>query len=77
MKLWRNILVMTAAMLSLASCSSNDNDQEKPFSCASGSANLGSSLLQEAKESMTAVITRMFLQSFIVSIYVLLFPSSY
>ena len=31
MKLWRNILVMTAAMLSLASCSSNDNDQEKPF----------------------------------------------
>ena len=31
MKLWRNILVMTAVMLSLASCSSNDNDQEKPF----------------------------------------------
>ena len=31
MKLWRNILVMTAAMLFLASCSSNDNDQEKPF----------------------------------------------
>ncbi len=31
MKLWRNILVMTAAMLSLASCSSNDSEQEKPF----------------------------------------------
>ena len=31
MKLWRIILVMTAAMLSLASCSSDDNDQEKPF----------------------------------------------
>ena len=30
MKLWRNILVMTAAMLSLASCSS-DNEQEKPY----------------------------------------------
>ena len=26
MKFWRNILVMTAAMLSLASCSSDDND---------------------------------------------------
>ena len=26
MKLWRNILVMTAAMLSLASCSSDDED---------------------------------------------------
>ena len=25
MKLWRNILVMTAAMLSLASCSSDDD----------------------------------------------------
>ena len=31
MKLWRNILVMTAAMLSLVSCSSNDGEQEKPF----------------------------------------------
>ena len=31
MKLWRNILVMSAVMLSLASCSGNDNDQEKPF----------------------------------------------
>lgn len=30
MKLWRNILVMTAAMLSLVSCSS-DNEQEKPY----------------------------------------------
>ena len=27
MKLWRNILVMTAAMLSLASCSSDDDDK--------------------------------------------------
>ena len=26
MKLWRNILVMTAAMLSLASCSSDEKD---------------------------------------------------
>ena len=26
MKLWRNILVMTAAMLSLASCSSDDDN---------------------------------------------------
>ena len=25
MKLWRNILVMTAAMLSIASCSSDDD----------------------------------------------------
>ena len=31
MKLWRNIFVMTAAMLSLASCSSIDSEQEKPF----------------------------------------------
>ena len=31
MKLWRNILVMTAAMLSLASCSSNDGEHEKSF----------------------------------------------
>ena len=29
MKLWRNILVMTAAMLSLASCSSNDDNKDK------------------------------------------------
>ncbi len=28
---WRYIFVMTAAILSLASCSSNDNEQEKPF----------------------------------------------
>ena len=28
MKLWRNILVMTAAMLSLASCSSDDDDKD-------------------------------------------------
>ena len=28
MKLWRNILVMTAAMLSLASCSSDDNNKD-------------------------------------------------
>ena len=28
---WRNIFVMAAAMLSLTSCSSNDNEQEKPF----------------------------------------------
>ena len=28
---WRNIFVMPAAMLSLTSCSSNDNEQEKPF----------------------------------------------
>ena len=31
MTIWRNILVMSAVMLSLASCSGNDNDQEKPF----------------------------------------------
>ncbi|MBR1464565.1 MAG: hypothetical protein IJ604_14470, partial [Prevotella sp.] len=30
MKLWRNIVVMTAAMLSLVSCSS-DNETVKPF----------------------------------------------
>ena len=30
MKFWRNILVMTAAMLSLASCSSDDNDMFEP-----------------------------------------------
>ena len=29
MKLWRNILVMTAAMLSLASCSSDDDNVDK------------------------------------------------
>ena len=28
---WRYIFVMTAAILSLASCSSKDNEQEKPF----------------------------------------------
>ena len=28
---WRYVFVMTAAILSLASCSSNDNEQEKPF----------------------------------------------
>ena len=28
MKLWRNILVMTAAMLSLVSCSSDDDDKD-------------------------------------------------
>ena len=29
MKIWRNILVMTAAMLSLASCSSDDNVERR------------------------------------------------
>ena len=29
MKFWRNILVMTAAMLSLASCSSDDNVERR------------------------------------------------
>lgn len=28
---WRNTLVMAAALLSITSCSSNDNEQEKPF----------------------------------------------
>ena len=28
---WRNILVMAATLLSITSCSSNDSEQEKPF----------------------------------------------
>ena len=28
---WRNIFVLAAALLSITSCSSNDNEQEKPF----------------------------------------------
>lgn len=33
MKLWRNILVMTAAMLSLASCSIDDKDMVNDTRC--------------------------------------------